>query len=501
MQSVLLNAWLQKDDNRHSRGAITDDRGTHTYGEIANHARAIAASLRAVRNGNERIGILVSPGASFVASLVGSWTSGACVVILSPLHPSPETAYFLEDAHVRTILASKDLAPRLNDVKGDRVVLDPDSITTADAFDESRVPNSDAAALQLYTSGTTGKPKGAVLTHANLDANTAMLETAWGITKTDRLLHTLPLHHTHGLVVALLTTLRAGGEVAMHASFDAPKIWNDLARATTFMAVPTIYSKLFTAFDSADENTQTKWMQNARNLRLATSGSAALPVTLAERWREITGKIPLERYGMTEIGMALSNSLEGDRFPGCVGKALPSVETKIVGSENEGELWIRGPSVFAGYFNRDAATRESFAPDGAGGDPWFMTGDTVRRDEHGVFKILGRTSIDILKSGGYKLSALEIEEVIREHDAVSEVAVIGVPDDEWGDRVVACIVAKKNRESDVSTEKIRAFCKEKLAAYKVPKDAFAFETLPRNAMGKVVKADLVKSVSQRLRKP
>jgi malonyl-CoA/methylmalonyl-CoA synthetase len=499
--SQLLNAWAQMDDNRHSRSAISDDRGAHTYGKIANHARAIAASLNDARRGDERIGILVSPGASFVASLVGAWLSDACVVILSPLHPSPETAYFLEDAHVRTILASKDLAVRLDDVKGDRVVVDPDSLADSDAFDVSRVPNVDAPALQLYTSGTTGKPKGAVLTHANLEANTAILENAWGITKNDRLLHTLPLHHTHGLVVALLTTLRAGGHVTMHASFDAALIWNDLAHATTFMAVPTIYSKLFAAFDSADEITKNKWMQNARHLRLATSGSAALPVTLAERWREITGKIPLERYGMTEIGMALSNSLDGDRFAGCVGKPLPTVETKIAGSENEGELWIRGPSVFAGYFNRDAATRESFAPSDDGGAPWFMTGDTVRRDERGVFKILGRTSIDILKSGGYKLSALEIEEVIRDHEAVSEVAVVGVPDAEWGDRVVACIVANKNSESDVSTDKIRAFCKEKLAAYKVPKDAFVFDTLPRNAMGKVVKAELVKSVSERLRKP
>jgi malonyl-CoA/methylmalonyl-CoA synthetase len=301
--------------------------------------------------------------------------------------------------------------------------------------------------------------------------------------------------------VALLTTLRAGGVVAMHSSFDAARIWNDLGRATTFMAVPTIYSKMFAAFDAADELTRDKWVHNARNLRLATSGSAALPVTLAERWREITGKIPLERYGMTEIGMALSNSLDGERFPGCVGKALPTVETKIVGSENEGELWIRGPSVFGRYFGREEATRESFAPSDDGGANWFMTGDTVRKDEHGVFKILGRTSIDILKSGGYKLSALEIEEVIREHEAVAEVAVIGVPDEEWGDRVVACVVAKVNREGDISTDKIRAFCKERLAAYKVPKDAFAFDALPRNAMGKVVKTELVKSVSERLRKP
>ena len=170
--SALLTAWLQNDASWRARVAVTDENGSHTYGAIALHARAIAASLDEARSGDERIGILVSPGASFVASLIGAWMSGACVVVLSPLHPTPETAYFLEDAHVRTILASADLAPRLDDLRSDRIVIDPAAQTNADAFDVARVPLANAPALQLYTSGTTGKPKGAVLTHANLDANT-----------------------------------------------------------------------------------------------------------------------------------------------------------------------------------------------------------------------------------------------------------------------------------------------------------------------------------------
>ncbi|MEO8877157.1 MAG: acyl-CoA synthetase, partial [Polyangiaceae bacterium] len=411
--------------------------------------------------------------------------------------------YFIEDARVTTILASADLAPRLKALSGAHAMLDPNSLHDATSYDAARIPSPDADALQLYTSGTTGKPKGAILTHANLDANTALLRTAWGITESDILLHTLPLHHTHGLVVALLTTLSAGGHVRMLGDFDAASVWNEMANATTFMAVPTIYSKLFAAFDSTDENTRARWVQSARNLRLATSGSAALPVTLAERWREIAGKIPLERYGMTEIGMALSNPLEGERKPGFVGKPLPSVDTKIVtpegGAENEGELWVRGPSVFRGYFEREQATREAFSEADSSGEKWFMTGDTVRRAEDGTLKILGRTSIDILKSGGYKLSALEIEEVLREHDAVAEVAVIGVPDEEWGDRVVACIVAAPGKEDRCATEEIRRFCKQKLAAYKVPKNAIVVEALPRNAMGKVVKAELVKIATKSLR--
>ncbi|MGH7281025.1 MAG: AMP-binding protein [Polyangiaceae bacterium] len=475
--------WLK---NPTSRAAVVDDRGAHTYEAIAKHAFGIAAELGDV--GGKRVAILVSPGADFVASLAGAWLAGACVVVLSPLHPAPETAYFLDDSHAATILVSADLAPRLAHERV-RPKIDPASCAPRD-IDSARLPARESDALQLYTSGTTGKPKGAVLTHANLDANTRVLEEAWGITKEDLLLHVLPLHHTHGLVVALLTTLRAGGRVQMLASFDATRVWNELEAATLFMAVPTIYAKLMTAFDAASVDTQEKWMYHARTLRLATSGSAALPVSLANRWRQIRGRIPLERYGMTEIGMALSNPLDGERKPGFVGRPLPTVETKIVNAE----LWVRGPSVFRGYFEREEATRASFAPSDDGGAPWFQTGDTVEQDPGGAFKILGRTSIDILKSGGYKLSALEIEEVCRGIDAVAEVAVVGVPDDEWGDRVTACIVAKPGRESECNSEKVREFCKKLLAVYKVPKDVVLVSALPRNAMGKVVKPDLVKAL-------
>ena len=475
--------WLK---NPPARVAIIDDQGEHTYEAIAKHAHGIATALGDMKG--KRVAILVSPGACFVASLAGAWLAGACVVVLSPLHPAPETAYFLEDSHAAAILVSSDLASQLLHERARRKV-DPASCAPGE-IDPARTPARDAGALQLYTSGTTGKPKGAVLTHANLDANSSVLVDAWGIHKDDLLLHVLPLHHTHGLVVALLTTLRAGGRVRMLAAFDARRVWNELEKATVFMAVPTIYAKLMVAFDAASVDMQETWMYHARTLRLATSGSAALPVSLASRWRQLHGRIPLERYGMTEIGMALSNPLNGERKPGYVGHPLPTVEAKIVDSE----LWVRGPSVFRGYFEREEATRASFAPADDGGAPWFMTGDTVEQDADGAFKILGRTSIDILKSGGDKLSALEIEEALRGIDAVAEVAVVGVPDDEWGDRVTACIVAKAGRESECGSEKVRDFCKKLLAAYKVPKDVVLVTALPRNAMGKVVKPELVKAL-------
>ncbi|HEY8072477.1 MAG TPA: AMP-binding protein, partial [Labilithrix sp.] len=347
--------------------------------------------------------------------------------------------------------------------------------------------DASAPALQLYTSGTTGKPKGAVLTHANLGVQQRLVGEAWGFSDRDVLLHALPLHHMHGLAIAMLTALGAGATTHTR-SFDARAIWEQMKDATVFMGVPAMYHRLFGAFDAATDDERARWSSHAKTLRLATSGSAALPVTLAERWRALTGRIPLERFGMTEIGVGITNRLDGERFAGCVGFPLPTVETRIVADDGNdaetGELWIRGPSVFAGYHRREEETKRAFVGD------WFKTGDTVTREASlagAPFKILGRTSVDILKSGGYKLSALEIEEALREHPAVGEVAVVGVPDEAWGERVVACVVRRE--ACDEAT--LRAHVRERLAAYKVPKEVRFLENLPKNALGKVVKPTLI----------
>jgi len=367
-------------------------------------------------------------------------------------------------------------------------------------------------ALQLYTSGTTGRPKGAVLTHANIGIQQQLVGDAWGFSQSDVLLHALPLHHMHGLAIALLTALGAGAATRMR-SFEAPAIWDEMADATVFMGVPAMYHRLFVAFDAATADQRERWAANAKKLRLATSGSAALPVTLAERWRALTGNIPLERFGMTEIGVGITNALHGPRFAGCVGLPLPTVETRIVGDAatdagskagtgergehprdaETGELWIRGPSVFAGYHGKEEETKKAFAPDPDGGAPWFRTGDTVTRDrslEGAPFKILGRSSVDILKSGGYKLSALEIEEVLREHAAVAEVAVVGVPDEAWGEKVVACVI--RRGDAACTPADLKAFTRERLAPYKVPKEFVFVAELPKNALGKTVKPELVR---------
>ncbi len=491
--SPLIARW--KAQAATSRVAILDAEGGHSFADLDRRARAAAAMLLDGRPSlaGARVALLVTPGAAFVEAFFAILYAGGSVVVLSPLHPLAETTYFCDDAEVATLVASPDLAPRLAAVATSR------RLVLTSAFVAGSAPPPDAAlpalspsdaALQLYTSGTTGKPKGAVITHANLAVQQDLLGTAWAYSPSDVLLHALPLHHLHGLGIAMLNALGAGAAVHLLPHFDAARIWESMREATVFMGVPTMYTKLFAAFDAADDATRARWSQHARALRLATSGSAALPVTLGDRFRAITGRYPLERFGMTEIGVGMSNPVYGVRKPGSVGLPLPTVETRIVGEDGRdaasGELWVRGPSVFSGYWRREEATRSAFV------DGWFKTGDTVTREADGYFKILGRTSVDILKSGGYKLSALEIEEVLREHAAVAEVAVVGLPDETWGERVVACVIARDGQEAACSEEALREFAKTQLASYKVPKTVVLVQDLPRNAVGKVIKPELVK---------
>jgi malonyl-CoA/methylmalonyl-CoA synthetase len=501
--SPLLARWQS---TLGTRVGVIDAAGEHTFAALDAGARAVAAALLADRRSlaGERIGVLVRPEAGFVEALFGVLHAGGAAVVLSPLHPAPELAFFCEDARIRTIIASPELLEPVSAVTTGRQVL-PIDLARLHPVRQVEAASAADAALHLYTSGSTGKPKGVVLSHANLAEQQALLAEAWDLSAADVLLHTLPLHHVHGLSIALLSVLGAAGTVRLLPQFEARAVWDAMSSSTVFMAVPTIYTKLLAAFESADPKTQLHWQGGARQLRVATSGSAALPATLGERWRAITGLYPLERYGMTEIGVALSNPLHGERRPGGVGKPLTTVRTRIVADDgvdaDSGELWVAGPSVFSGYFCRDEATSAAFVEQA--GERWFRTGDTVQRDEDGYFRILGRTSVDILKSGGYKLSALEIEEALREHPSVSEVAVVGLPDDTWGERVVACVVvhastAAEGLDERCFEEELRAFARERIAVYKIPKRVFVMQRLPRNAMGKVVKPELVANLRQTL---
>jgi malonyl-CoA/methylmalonyl-CoA synthetase len=256
------------------------------------------------------------------------------------------------------------------------------------------------------------------------------------------------------------------------------------------MAVPTIYAKLIAAWEASDRDRQQQYSQGCANLRLMVSGSAALPVKVLEKWQEISGHFLLERYGMTEIGMALSNPLEGQRQAGFVGRPLPAVEVRLVDEqglevsvENPGEIQVKGPNVFLEYWRNPTATAQAFQ------DGWFRTGDMAIVSQ-GNYRILGRLSVDIIKTGGYKVSALEIEEVLRTHPAIQDCAVVGVMDAEWGERVCAALVLQP--ECHLNLETFRLWAKEQLAIYKVPTRILTLESLPRNAMGKVTKPAVVK---------
>jgi malonyl-CoA/methylmalonyl-CoA synthetase len=289
--------------------------------------------------------------------------------------------------------------------------------------------------------------------------------------------------------------LASGATCRMTTEFDAVEIWESFARGdlTLFMAVPTVYTKLVGAWEDSDESTRERWSRGARSLRLMVSGSAALPVRVLERWRAITNHTLLERYGMTEIGMGLSNPLNGERVPGHVGRPLPGVTVRRVDTEGAvveaddepGELLIRGPSVFLEYWQRPEATAAAFQ------DGWFRTGDVAVIDD-GQFRLLGRTSVDILKCGGYKVSALEIEEVLRDHSRVEDCAVVGLPDEEWGQKIAAAVVKKTgNHGKALDAEALSAHAREFLAPYKLPRLWRFVKELPRNAMGKVVKAEVL----------
>ena len=478
--------------------AVVDADGTRTtYRELAHRSAAAGAALRARGVGPGRtVVFLVEPGVRYVETLLAIWQAGAIAVPLSPLHAAPELAHVVEDAAPLVRVASAALAPRLDSLPsppgGQDLLRAEDLVSFPAGSDPLAPPDATADALMLYTSGTTGRPKGVRLTHAALAATVTSLEEAWRWRRDDRLLHVLPLHHTHGLIVALLGALWAGAETRFMA-FEAADVWSALAGATVFMAVPTIYAKLMQAHAAADRETRARWAAAARALRLCTSGSASLPASLLEAFRDATGQTILERYGMTEIGMALSNPYDGPRVPGAVGKELPGVSVDIVDEAGRptaagepGELRVRTPQMFSAYHGDAAATAASFDEDGR-----FRTGDTGTRDADGVVRLLGRTSIDIIKSGGYKLSALEIEAVLLEHPAVAEVAVTGVPDATWGERVTAWVVARGTPAgTPLTLADLQTFARERLAPYKLPRALELVAELPRNAMGKVQKQRL-----------
>lgn len=312
------------------------------------------------------------------------------------------------------------------------------------AFDLSR------RALIIYTSGTTAEPKGCVSTHKNIMFQSTSLIETWKYTAFDHLIHILPLHHVHGIINGLTASLLSGATVEMYPKFDPGLIWerwSNMGSSTMFMAVPTVYARLVDYFDDHIRCTplEAAATAGAKSLRLVISGSAALPTPIKQRFLEITGQTLLERYGMTEIGMGLSCGLDvSQRVDGSVGWPLPGVQVRLTDRETgqvlpsdsgeDGMIQVRGDNVFLEYWRRPEATKKEFTTDG-----WFKTGDVAKRDANGAYFIQGRASVDLIKSGGYKISALEVERKMLALASVQEVAVVGLPDEEWGQRVAAIV--------------------------------------------------------------
>lgn len=392
-----------------------------------------------------------------------------------------------------------------------------------------------ADAMILYTSGSTGTPKGAIITHKNIAAQTNALSSAWSITAADSLLHVLPLNHVHGSVNALLTPLSQGARITMLPKYDSTTTWATLLnvnlpskdRITVFMAVPTIYSLLLAEYDKtfAKNGRMTEFIraQCEKKIRLMISGSAPLPATVFQRWEDVTGHRLLERYGMTETGMVLSNPLIEDkvraRVPGSVGAPLAGVEVRLMSSDGKvlarekgergkgiwsdtdlpvyeqsdeqttaaagqvvGELCVRGDSVFAGYLNRPDETAAAFR------DGWFLTGDEAACDANGTnWRILGRKNVDIIKAGGHKVSALQIETKLLEVPNVADVCVVGLPDETWGQQIAALIQIKQNVDEANCLATLKEFGDENLASYERPSIWKFIKQMPRNQMGKVNK--------------
>lgn len=464
-----------------------------TYGDLLTQSAAMAAALLDGKADleEERIAFMVPTGPEYAVVQWAIWRAGGIAVPLNQGAAVPEIAHVFDVAGVTRVVISGGLRDRLGDLPQERglELLAPETLQA-----EGALPTIDPArrAMILFTSGTTNKPKGVVSTHRIIEAQAAALIEAWQWRADDRIPLFLPMHHLHGILNVLTCALYSGAAIEPFDGFDADAICGRVAEDaySLFMAVPTIYVKLLAWFDNAANADRIAAVKAGfGNMRLMVSGSAALPAKIHKEWSAATGQVLLERYGMTEIGMALSNPYDGARRPAMVGLPMPGIEVRLVddtgkavaGENAVGEIWVRGPGVFTEYWQNPEATEKSFS------DGWFMTGD-IATIEDGYFRIMGRSSVDIIKSGGYKLSALEIEAAILEHPAVAECAVVGLDDDTWGE-VVAVAAGLRPGES-LALLPLQDWLRNRISDYKLPRKLLIVESLPRNAMGKVTKPDV-----------
>jgi malonyl-CoA/methylmalonyl-CoA synthetase len=550
-----------------------DVHGAYTYNALDDASRQLASKLNSsitipqVRQ--RRVAIMSGPRDHiFALSMFACWRANAIAVPIAENYPLGEIEYVLKDCGASALLSGPS---RMNDVRElchslnvPLLEVSPIKSYTSETISQAQVDATNAqivddiatdedkypGALIIYTSGTTGKPKGVLSNHSTIAAQIEALSDCWKWNESDVIYNVLPLHHIHGIMAIFFSAIWNGAICEFAPKFDATATVKCLSRQadliesprpTLFMAVPTVYVRMLELFEKlggpANEQVKT-WIEQIKNskIRLMVSGSAALPTPIALKWKEMTGFTLLERYGMTEFGMPLSNVYEpvSARKLGSVGFPTKGYDVRLVPPQmseaelksaldagtifDEGELQVKGPGVFVEYWGKPDATFSSFTFDG-----YFMTGDYAKRDENDKsISIQGRLSADIIKSGGFKLSALDIERALLAHEGIAECAVLGVPDDVYGEKVVAVLLLNKAKTpadwletaqtnptkfTDIAfarengryllhdgMKSLKTFLSQELAPYKIPSAVLVVGDIPRNAMGKVNKKDLRKTL-------
>lgn len=502
-----LARLLSETASRHpGKPAVIFEGTSHSYSAFDRQVGRYASMLHAEGIGKgARVAVQLTKRMEFLYLHLAALSVGAITLPLNPEYREGEVGYFLSDSGSSLFVTDEErfrrAAGAFGNLRGvrallvDGAVVDgagslPDRLACAPSrFQRTYPTGGDDVAMICYTSGTTGRSKGAMITHRNLVANMLALSQAWEWTEKDVLLHVLPLFHVHGLNVATHGSLYAGSTIVMHGKFEPRRAWEALEkeRCTLLMAVPTIYQRLMGEWGKLERKPA------LRGMRVFISGSAPLADNLFHRFERETGFRILERYGMTETGMITSNPINpAHRVAKSVGGPLPGVRIRVVGSGGGdvrmgevGEVWIGGDNVFRGYWGMPEKTRESFV------EGWFRSGDLGYRDpsDGGRLYLVGRAK-ELIISGGYNVYPKEVENVIESHEAVKESAVVGLPDEEFGEKVAAAVVLEDGR-GFVAPEVLAAHCKERLASYKCPREIAVVPQLPRNAMGKVLKNQIV----------
>jgi malonyl-CoA/methylmalonyl-CoA synthetase len=486
----IVEAFLRNAKQTPEKPCIHFEGKTYSYAWLQKRAEAFAGALSAWGSEpGDRVALFLENCPDFLAAYLGVWLAGGVVVLVNTQYRQVELRHILSDAGVRLCITDRERLAELERVRADlpdlEAVVDVDTkleVFLASGWDYApNLPRRDDLAVIAYTSGTTGRSKGAMLLHRNLIANITSLREAWHWAADDHLLLALPLFHAHGLMVGAHGTLTAGATMTLYRRFDAAPIYHALCTEslTMFFGVPTMYIRLLAEAAAHPE-------LRPHPLRLFVSGSAPLSPQTFAAWQALTEQVILERYGMTETIMNTTNPYNGERRPGTVGMPFPRQEARIVDVRTRaplpdgetGEIEVRGPHVFAGYWQRPDATAEAFDADG-----WFRTGDLGHRSAGGYYTISGRAK-ELIISGGYNIYPREVEEVLAQCPGVAEVAVVGLPDAEFGEQVVAVVVRD---DPALTADALIAFCRDQLAGFKKPRTVHFVDTLPRNALGKVQK--------------